>query len=156
MKVSRQRVTASWYGFGRFVVLTLIVSSSLRSSDRAGEGSKARRREPQGAEEAGQLLARLVDQGAHDPGAALPEVLQESVRHPAADRAAARVGIDAQHLDPPRRLLEPELAGAHLAEHESDDAPVQLGDHRGLRVPPQVITDAALPNFRPVGAGDLL
>ena len=34
--------------------------------------------------------------------------------------------------------------------------PSTLGDDRGLGVPPQVITDPALPNFRPVLAADLL
>lgn len=58
--------------------------------------------------------------------------------------------------DPARELLDPELAGAHLAQHEADDAAVYLGDHRDFRGPPQVITDTALPDFRPVLAADLL
>src|SRR4029077_1143341 len=41
-------------------------------------------------------------------------------------------------------------------EHEPGDLAADLGDDRRVGVPAQVITDPALPNFRPVLAADLL
>ena len=69
-------------------------------------------------------------------GAPLAEVLQDGLGQVAADRLAPVGRIDAQDLDPAGRLLEAELAGAHLAQHEPRHPAVDLGHHGGFGVPP--------------------
>jgi len=68
----------------------------------------------------------------------------------------SRGGIHAEELDPTSGLIETELAAAHLAEHEADEAAADIGDLRRVRVAPDVVGDALLPDLRPVEAGDPL
>src|SRR5215831_16596477 len=64
------------------------------------------------------------------------------------------VGIDPEALDPAARLLDSELAGLHLAEHEPHHFAFDLGHLRGIRIAPKVIHDTALPDIRSVRACD--
>src|SRR5207302_49470 len=86
-----------------------------------------------------QALRRRGDHGARDMRAARPEVGEERVDEPAPDPLLARRRIYAEELDPPGGLLEPELASADLAEHEPDDAAIEVGHVRGVRVAPDVV-----------------
>src|SRR5436309_831618 len=70
--------------------------------------------------------------------------------------AAAVVGIDAEALDPPARLLEAKLAGPQIAEHEAHDLAVHLRHLGGLGVAPQVVAHPLLPDLGAVDAGDAL
>ena len=66
------------------------------------------------------------------------------------------VRVDAEALDPAARLLDAELAGTHVSQHEPDQTPFYLGDLGGIGIAAQVVAHAALPDLGTVDAGDAL
>src|SRR5262245_40768144 len=81
---------------------------------------------------------------------------QHGLEQLSSDVAAAKIGVDAESLDPAARLLDAELAGPDVAQHESDHPAAHLGHLGGVGVAAQVIAHAALPDLRAVDAGDPL
>src|SRR5262249_29874410 len=130
--------------------------SSLTAGEPDLERLERRGREADGLQETGHAGVGRVDQRAHALRPARLEVRADGVEHAAAQVLAAMVGVDAETLDPAARLVEPELAGAQVAEHEAHDLAGVLGHLRGAGVAARVVHDALLPDLRPVDAGDAL
>src|SRR3989442_4503481 len=120
------------------------------------ERGDRRLREAHGGDERRDVLVARGDHRAGYVGAVLLEVTEQRLDQPASDALLPRRRIDAEELDPARRFVEAELAAADLAEHEADDAAVDLGDLRRVRVAADVVRDALLPDLRPIAAGDPL
>src|SRR5439155_5327769 len=72
------------------------------------------------------------------------------------DAHVARIGQDAEELDPTGRLLEAELTAAHLAEHEANDSATDLSHLRRIGITADVVDDAVLPGVGSVLSGDAL
>src|SRR6267378_1107020 len=78
------------------------------------------------------------------------ETRQQRLDERATDALLTRLWIDAEELDPAGRLLEPELAAAHLAEHEANDLAADLRHLRRIGVATDVVDDAVFPDLGPV------
>src|SRR2546428_48186 len=126
------------------------------SSNRDLERLQRRGREPERLEEAddGRLLA--VVQGAHRGRPLGAKVRHDRVEHLLAQIAAAKVRMDPEGLDPAARRLDPELARAHVAEHEADDLALDLGYTRRFGVAGEVKGPALLPEIGPILPADPL
>src|SRR3990170_6521186 len=80
-----------------------------------------RRRESHRGDETRDVCVLRPHHRARDVRAASLETGEQRVGETAPDPALAHRWVDAEELEPARRLLHPELTAADLAEHEADD-----------------------------------
>ena len=115
---------ASRYFLGSVAVSIFIAFPRL---ERHLEGDQLAVPEAHGAQEFLGLGLARVDQRAQGLGPGRAEMRRQRLEQLAPESFAALRGIDAEALDPAARFLEPELAAAHVAQHEPDNLAVHLG-----------------------------